>query len=157
MASTGPISFHTAPMAAPCAFVNTGIARTGSRAATLDQIANLNVISTDSLITTFNLGAYGATDQIWLSFSFRNQGTDFTAANNRVFIRGSETGAWIPVYTLPTSSDDFGVYRAATPVNITETLANAVPATNRKQQLPDKVLRTGLPFCQLGDRGWQPR
>ncbi|WP_205509371.1 S8 family serine peptidase [Longitalea arenae] len=109
-------------------FVNTGIARTGNRAVTLDQKANLNVLQADSLITTFNLSNYNATDQLWLSFYYQNQGIDFTAPNNRVWIRGSETGAWIPVFVLPASTADFGVYRAATPVNITETLANAVPA-----------------------------
>ncbi len=126
-------------------FVNTGFARTGSRAATLDQIANLGIISTDSLITTFNLGAYGPTDQIWLSFYFRNQGIDFSAGNNRVFIRGSETDAWIPVYTLPINAADFGVYRAATPVNITETLANAVPAQSVSSSFQVK-------FCEQGYR-----
>ncbi|HEX6428057.1 MAG TPA: S8 family serine peptidase, partial [Niastella sp.] len=109
-------------------FVNTGIARTGNRAVTLDQIANLGVVSTDSLITTFNLSNYNATHQLWLSFYFQNQGIDFSASNNRVWIRGSETDAWISVYTLPYSTADFGVYRASTPVNITETLASAVPA-----------------------------
>lgn len=109
-------------------FVNTGIARTGNRAATLDQKSNLSVISTDSLITTFNLSNYNSSHQLWLSFYYQNQGIDFSAGNNRVWIRGSETNAWVPVYTLPYSSSDFGVYRAATPVNITETLANAVPA-----------------------------
>ncbi len=38
------------------------------------------------------------------------------------------TTLWIPVYTLPYSTTDFGIYRASTPVNITETLANAIPA-----------------------------
>jgi hypothetical protein len=126
-------------------FVNTGIARTGNRAATLDQITNTGAISTDSLITTFNLGAFAPTDQIWLSFYFRNQGIDFSAGNNRVFIRGSETGAWIPVYTLPYNTADFGVYRAATPVNITETLANAVPAQTVSSSFQVK-------FCEQGYR-----
>jgi hypothetical protein len=109
-------------------FVNTGIARTGNRAVTLDQQTNLGLLNADSLITTFNLSNYNATDQLWLSFYFKNQGIDYSAGNNKVWIRGSETGAWIPVYTLSYNTTDFGVYRAATPVNITETLANAVPA-----------------------------
>ena len=109
-------------------FVNTGIARTGNRAVTLDQKANLGIISTDSLITTFNLSNYNATHQLWLTFYFQNQGIDFPAGNNKVWIRGSETDAWLPVYSLPYSISDFGVYRAATPVNITEILAAAVPA-----------------------------
>lgn len=126
-------------------FVNTGIARTGNRAATLDQIANLGVIQTDSLITTYNLSSYAPTDQIWLSFYFKNQGIDFSAANNRVYIRGNENSAWLPVYTLPNSSADFGVYRASTPVNITETLANAVPAQTISSSFQIK-------FCEMGYR-----
>lgn len=126
-------------------FVNTGIARTGNRAATLDQISNLGIIQSDSLITTFNLSTYTPTDQIWLSFYFKNQGIDFSAANNRVYIRGNENSAWLPVYTLPYNSADFGVYRAATPVNITETLANAVPAQTISSTFQIK-------FCEMGYR-----
>lgn len=109
-------------------FINSGIARTGNRAVTLDQKANLSVLQADSLITTFNLANYNASHQLWLSFYYLNHGIDFNADNNRIWIRGSETDAWIQVFTLPTSATDFGVYRAAAPVNITETLANAVPA-----------------------------
>jgi hypothetical protein len=109
-------------------FVNSGIARTGNRAITLDQQNNPSAINADSLITTFNLSNYSATDQLWLSFYYKNQGIDYSAGNNKVWIRGSETNAWVPVLTLPYNTADFGVYRAATPVNITETLANAVPA-----------------------------
>jgi hypothetical protein len=109
-------------------FVNTGIAHTGNRAITLDLKTNNGVSTADSLITTFNLGNYSATDQLWLSFYVQNHGIDFSAAGNRVWIRGSETSAWIPVYTLPYNSTDIGIYRGVTPINITETLANAVPA-----------------------------
>ncbi|MBO9199059.1 MULTISPECIES: S8 family serine peptidase [Niastella] len=108
-------------------FVNTGIARTGNRAVTLDQKANSS-IQQDNLITTFNLSNYTGGQQLWLTFYFQNQGIDFPAANNTVYIRGSENDAWIPVYTLPVNSADFGIYLPATPVNITETLANASPA-----------------------------
>ena len=108
-------------------FVNTGMARTGNRAITLDQ-KYTTIIQGDSLITTFNLSNYTGGAQLWLSFFVQNQGTDFSAANNKVWIRGSENSAWIPIYTLPINATDFGIYRAATPVNITETLANATPA-----------------------------
>ena len=109
-------------------FVNTGIARTGNRAITLDQRANTGVMQGDSLITTFNLSNYMGGQQLWLSFYVQNQGIDFSVPNNKVWIRGSENDAWIPVYTLPINTTDFGIYRAATPVNITETLAGASPA-----------------------------
>jgi hypothetical protein len=109
-------------------FVNSGIARSGIRAVTLDQKVYTGFASGDSLITTFNLGAFTPADQIWLSFYYKNHGIDFTMAGNRVWIRGSENDAWIPVIILNNSAANIGVYQKATPVNITETLANAVPA-----------------------------
>jgi hypothetical protein len=109
-------------------FINTGIARTGNRAITLDQIIYNGSVQTDSLITTFNLSGYTGGAQLWLSFYVQNQGIDFNGPNNKVWIRGSENNAWVPVYNLPFNVSDFGIYRASTPVNITETLANAIPA-----------------------------
>ncbi|OQP47144.1 hypothetical protein A4H97_06445 [Niastella yeongjuensis] len=109
-------------------FINSGFARTGNRAITLDQIYNLGSIQTDSLITTFNLSNYTGGAQVWFTFYVQNQGIDYSSVDNRVWIRGSEHNAWIPVLNLPFSSTDFGIYRAATPINITETLANAFPA-----------------------------
>ena len=110
-------------------FVNTGFARTGNRAITLDQKSFSFSSSADSLISTFNLSGYSSSDQLWLDFYYRNQGIDFSLPGNQVWIRGSENDAWIPVFTLPVDDpNDIGVYRASTPVNITEALTNAVPA-----------------------------
>jgi hypothetical protein len=108
-------------------FINTAMVRTGNRAITLDQVSN-SVITADSLITTFNLSNYssGNTD-LFLSLYFRNQGINFPAAGNKIWIRGSDQDAWVPVYTLPYSTADFGVYRPMPRVNITEALANAAP------------------------------
>jgi hypothetical protein len=109
-------------------FINTGIARTGNRAITLDQIKNpfpVNTSSSDSLTTTFNLSGYSLTDQLWLDFFYKNHGIDFSLGGNRVWIRGSEADAWIPVFTLPYNDGVFGTYRAASPVNITELLTAA--------------------------------
>lgn len=109
-------------------FVQTGMARTGNRAVTLDQRVNSSTPSADSLIVTFNLGNYITTDQIWLSFYYLNHGINFELPGNKVWIRGSETGAWIPVTDLSNDNNALGLYLKAAPVNITETLANAVPA-----------------------------
>lgn len=110
-------------------FINTGMARSGNRAVTLDQKRFSLSPTTDSLTTTFNLSSYNAADQLWLDFYYLNHGVDFTAPNNRVWIRGSDLDAWIPVYSLPTNDPShFGVYRASPPINITETLAGVVPA-----------------------------
>jgi hypothetical protein len=110
-------------------FINTGFARTGNRAVTLDQKINSATPTSDSLTTTFNLSGYSAADQLWLDFFYKNQGNDVPLPGNQVWIRGSDLGAWVPVFTLPTNDPShFGVWRASTPVNITETLAAAVPA-----------------------------
>jgi len=69
-------------------FVNTGFARTGSRAATLDQQHYSTTSTADSLIMTFNLSSYSSTDQFWLDFYYRNQGIDFSLGGNQVWIRG---------------------------------------------------------------------
>jgi hypothetical protein len=106
-------------------FVNAAMARTGNRAITLDQTG---ARTADSLITTFNLSNYSSSGKdLWLSLYFRNEGIDFSAAGNKIWIRGSDRDVWIPVYTLPYNPADFGVYRAMPMVNITETLAKASP------------------------------
>jgi Subtilisin-like serine proteases len=109
-------------------FVHTGMARSGNRAATLDQQVHADQPSADSLIMTFNLGNYSATDQIWLSFYYLNHGINFDLPGNKVWIRGSETGNWIPITTLSNDNNTLGEYLKAPAVNITEILANAVPA-----------------------------
>jgi Subtilase family/Secretion system C-terminal sorting domain len=109
-------------------FINTGFAYNGNRAITLDQKSFSFTSSSDSLITTFNLSGYSAADQLWLDFYYRNQGIDFFLPGNQVWIRGSETAAWIPVFVLPTNNNShFGNYQAAPPIDITGALANAVP------------------------------
>jgi hypothetical protein len=109
-------------------FVDAAMVRTGNRAVTLDQDTYVVNKSADSLITTFNLSNYTSTGKdLWFSLYFRNEGIDFSAAGNKVWIRGSDRDAWIPVYTLPYNPADFGVYRAMPNVNITQALAKASP------------------------------
>lgn len=109
-------------------FVDAAMVRTGNRAVTLDQDTYIVNRSADSLITTFNLSNYiSASKDLWFSLYFRNEGIDFSAAGNKIWIRGSDRDAWIPVYTLPYNPADFGVYRAMPNVNITKALAKASP------------------------------
>jgi hypothetical protein len=109
-------------------FTGAAMVRTGNRAVTLDQDTGIVNRSADSLITTFNLSNYiSSNEDLWLSLYFRNEGIDFSAAGNKIWIRGSDRDAWIPVYTLPWNLADFGVYRAMPKVNITQTLANTSP------------------------------
>ncbi|HEY4205701.1 MAG TPA: T9SS type A sorting domain-containing protein, partial [Puia sp.] len=109
-------------------FVNSGFSRTGVRSAILDQAHYANNTNADSLIATFNLSTYSASDQIWLNFYYRNQGIDSVFPGNGVWIRGNDQGAWIPVYTLDINPSNIGVYQAAPNIDITSLLKNAVPA-----------------------------
>ena len=108
-------------------FINTGFARTGDRAATLDEAHFSSTSSSDSLITTFNLSNYSASDQIWLDFYYNNRGIDFSLPGNQVWIRGNDQAAWIPVYTLDISPGNIGVYQASSHIDVTGTLAGATP------------------------------
>ncbi len=84
--------------------------------------------SSDSLITTFNLSGYSASDQIWLDFYYQNQGIDFSLPGNKVWIRGNDQSAWIPVCTLDSTAANIGVYQASPHIDITGLLKSASPA-----------------------------
>jgi hypothetical protein len=110
-------------------FINTGFARTGNRCLTLDQIHYSKTVSTaDSLVTTFNLSAYTSNDQVWLDFYYQNQGIDFLQPGNRVWIRGNDQAAWLPVYTLDVSPSNIGVYQPSAHIDVTGVLKGATPA-----------------------------
>jgi hypothetical protein len=106
-------------------FINTGFARSGNRCATLDAMHyNLGPTS-DSLITTFNLSNYSATDQLWLDFFYQNQGIDFSLPGNRIWIRGNDQAPWIPVCTLDSAAANIGVYQPSPHIDITGILKGA--------------------------------
>lgn len=109
-------------------YLDQGMCRTGNRCAILDQAPAATVLTSDSLIMTFNLSNYGASDQLWLDFYYRNQGIDSSYTGNEVWIRGNDQAAWIPVQTLDTSVAGIGIYQPSQHIDITGTLANAVPA-----------------------------
>jgi len=109
-------------------FVNSGFARTGSRSAILDETNYSASSSADSLILTFNLSGYSAGDDLWLDFFYRNQGIDFNLPGNKVWIRGNDGSAWIPVHTLSTDASMIGIYQPAPHINIGDVLAGAIPA-----------------------------
>ena len=103
-------------------FVNTGMAHSGNRYATLDQIHYAGTTTGDSLLTTFNLSGYSASDQIWLDFWYRNQGNVTSLAGNKVWIRGNDQMAWIEAYTLDTTAANTGFYQPSAHINITRLL-----------------------------------
>ncbi|HEV2482812.1 MAG TPA: S8 family serine peptidase, partial [Puia sp.] len=109
-------------------YLDQGMCRTGNRCAILDQAPAATVTTADSLIMTFNLSNYGASDQLWLDFYYRNQGIDSAFAGNAVWIRGNDQAGWIKVQTLDTNFANIGIYQPSQHIDITGTLASAVPA-----------------------------
>jgi len=106
-------------------FINTGFARTGDRCATLDARHYSTTSTADSLITTFNLGNYSGSDQIWLDFYYQNQGIVFSLGGNQVWIRGNDQSAWIPVCTLDINAANVGIYQPSPHINVTAVLKAA--------------------------------
>ena len=116
-------------------FINTGFARTGNRCATLDAIHFSPGPTSDSLITTFNLSGYSSSDQLWLDFYYKNQGIDFSLPGNQVWIRGNDQAAWIPVYTLDSSTNNIGIYQPSSHIDITGILKSAAQTVSSSFQI----------------------
>ncbi|HET6254759.1 MAG TPA: S8 family serine peptidase [Puia sp.] len=146
-------------------FINTGFARTGNRCATLDAVHYSAVATSDSLITTFNLSSYSTADQLWLDFYYQNQGITFSLPGNRVWIRGNDQAAWIPVCTLDSNAANIGIYQPSPHINITSLLQSASPAqtpgssfqikfgeegyTSTTDVIPDGNLNNGYSFDDI--------
>ena len=104
-------------------FFNTGIAYSGSKAINLDISSYLSAGNTDSLTGTFNLGTFGSTDEIRLDFRYKNHGQKTNAAN-KVWIRGSDAGTWIPMYDLFANQNNAdGSYKLSQSLELNDSLA----------------------------------
>ncbi|GGH41898.1 hypothetical protein GCM10007423_38140 [Dyadobacter endophyticus] len=81
-------------------FVNTGFAASGQKALTLDVNRAFPAGNTSYLTGTFNLAGYNINnDDLRLTFSYKNHGQKANA-NNKVWIRGKDSDAWIEIYDL---------------------------------------------------------
>jgi hypothetical protein len=81
-------------------FINSGFAKSGQRALTLDANRYYSAGNTSYLEGTFNLSNYDIADHdVRLNFSYKNHGQK-THANNKVWIRGKDTDPWIEAYDL---------------------------------------------------------
>jgi hypothetical protein len=146
-------------------FINTGFARTGNRSAILDAMHYNIGPSSDSLITTFNLSGYSAADQLWLDFFYQNQGIDFSLPGNRVWVRGNDQAAWIPVCILDSNAANIGIYQPSPHIDISGILKAATPAqtvsssfqvkfgeegyTSTNDVIPDGDLDDGFSFDDI--------
>ena len=107
-------------------FVNSGFALNGNRAITLDQFPYNAAQTTDSLFMTYNLGNYISGQQLRLDFYYKNHGNE-NNPNNKVWIRGSDTKAWVLAYDLVANQAALGQYKHAI-ININNVLDTVVPA-----------------------------
>lgn len=105
-------------------FINSGMAYSGNRALTLDVERYTAAGNTDSLTGTFNLATFTvASDDIRLDFRFKNHG-QLSDPANKVWIRGSETDNWIPVYDLfANQNDPDGSYKLSSSIELSDSLA----------------------------------
>jgi hypothetical protein len=108
-------------------FLNTGIAYSGTKALTLDVERFFGGTNVDSLTGTFNLAAFDTTtDDIRLDFRYKNHGQLANGANN-VWIRGSDTDNWIPVYNLYANQQDAdGSYKFVSGIEISDSLMSSL-------------------------------
>ncbi len=107
-------------------FVNTGFAWNGSKAITLDQFPYNAAQTTDSMLMTYNLGNYVSGQQLRLDFWYKNHGNE-NNPNNKVWIRGSDTKAWVLAYDLVANQAPLGQYKHAI-ININDVLDTVLPA-----------------------------
>jgi len=122
-------------------FVNTGFARSGNRAITLDQFP-YGTIVTDSMLMTYNASAYNTGNQLRLDFYYKNHGQD-NNPNNKVWIRGSDTQPWILAYDLVANQASLGNWKHAI-VNVNDVLDTVIPAQPITSSFQVKFRQTAI-------------
>lgn len=106
-------------------FVNTGMSYSGSKALVLDADRTIATGNTNFLTGTYNLQPYqAARHDLRLEFQYSHHG-QITHANNKVWIRGSDTQPWIDAYQLSNSADNRGIYKKTRNIELSHLLSVA--------------------------------
>ncbi len=107
-------------------FAVPGFANNGSSAATLDRVLSGGTV-TNYLILTADLSSYSSSSTLGLEFSYMHHSEE-NHPNDRVWIRGSNTNAWVEIYDLHANQGRAaGIYNQVIGLDIDSTLANAIP------------------------------
>lgn len=107
-------------------FVNTGFARNGSKALTLDQTLASSTYNTDSVTATYNMQFFSlGFTQLRYDFYYRNH-SQKNRPGNKVWMRGSDTSNWVQAYDLYANQAATGQWKFAS-ININDVLGNASP------------------------------
>ncbi len=107
-------------------FAVSSFANNGSSAATLDKSISTSSLVTNYLIMTADLSNYNSSSALELEFSYMHHGEE-NHANDRVWIQGSNTDAWVQIYNLYTNQGGAGIYNQVIGLDIDVILANATP------------------------------
>ncbi|MEO7766838.1 MAG: peptidase S8, partial [Ferruginibacter sp.] len=121
-------------------FVNTGFALNGNRAITLDQTPYNSIPNADSLTISYNLSNFIA-KQLRFDFYYKNHG-QADAPGNKVWIRGSESSAWLQAFDLFANQSAFGSWSRGL-ININDVLDAAVPPQTITQTFQVKIGQEG--------------
>ena len=96
----------------------------GTNAATLDANGVAPITDTNYLILELDLSAYAGATDIELGFVFMHHG-DEEHANDRVWVRGSNSDPFVEIYNLFANQGSAGVYQIASGLDVDLTLSNA--------------------------------
>jgi hypothetical protein len=118
--------FSSIPNGRMRTFINSGFARSGKFCATLDQANITAPLTADSLIATFNLSNYSATDQIWLDYFYKKQMLAFSHAAG-IWIRGSDQQPWILADSIDSNAVFPSVYSAGKNIDVSGLLKAGSP------------------------------
>jgi len=99
-----------------------GFYHTGNYAATIDASVS-GTYSVNYLISTLNLSTYNTSTELELSFSYMHHGEE-THANDRVWIRGSNTDSWIQAYDIYANRAAAGSWNNVTGIDIDQLLSS---------------------------------
>lgn len=103
-------------------FVDTSLARSGSKVFTLDANRYVPAGNVAYLYGTFNLSSYTATTtDVRLDFAYMQHSQRPNAAN-RVWVRGSDTQPWIEVYNLDSIDVEEGIYQKTASIEVSRFL-----------------------------------
>ena len=121
-------------------FVNTGFARGGNRAITLDQSPYGSLV-TDSLLFTYNGINYTTGNQLRIDLYYKNHGQTANP-DNKVWIRGSDNKPWVLAYDLVANQNDLGLWKKGL-ININDVLDTVLPAQPITSSFQIKIAQQG--------------
>ncbi len=101
-------------------------ANKGNSAATLDRVV-FGVEAINYLILTTDLSSYNASRRLELEFSYMHHG-ESEHNNDKVWVRGDTTQAWVEIYNLYFNQSTTGKYKRVKGLDIDGILANALPS-----------------------------